>query len=181
MHGANIVQNLKTLTPLAKDMENDKTRFFALHLNSDVEYTFNEYEGSHLSYTGRHISKLVGVTCYNDYEMLVDTGTELYPASEPENPVLLLKPLSEISDEDGVEVAKIFNSKNIKRTPEYIVLNKDNNTWLWFDGEILSDSRVDQQPLQLLEAYDFLRSKSYLLPFGKYTTDQLISMGWAKN
>lgn len=161
-------------------MKDEKARFFAQYIGLEVEYTFNEYEGGNVSYTGRHISKLVGVTCYNDYEMLVDTGTELYYASEPETPMLLLNPLSAISDEDAIEVAKMFDGKEIKYGAGYATLNESANVLLWYDGEIITPGDVCQNSLQLLSSYDFLRSKGYALPFMQYSVEQLVQMGWVK-
>jgi len=44
-------------------------------------------------------------------------------------------------------------------------------------GEVHLTSR---QVIGLYQIPDYLRSKSYLLPFGNYTIDQIKSLGWAK-
>ncbi|HRI34983.1 MAG TPA: hypothetical protein PLD02_14640 [Saprospiraceae bacterium] len=62
---------------------------------------------------------------------------------------LQLTPLSLISDEDAVEVAKMEDSKNINRGYE----------WLSRKGKVLA-----YQPLKDVNAYQYLISKCYAVP-----------------
>lgn len=94
---------------------------------------------------------------------------------------LSLKPLSAITDEDAIEVANIMDIEPVLLTRDefHLRFGKEGDCiGIWFDGEILVDG--EQCPLCVLQAYDHLRSRRYLLPFRQYTTQQLLDMGWAK-
>lgn len=94
---------------------------------------------------------------------------------------LELTPLSDITDEDAIEVANIMDVDPVLLTKDefHLRFGKEGDCiGIWFDGEILIDG--EQCPLFILQVYDFLRSRGYLLPFRNYTTAQLIEMGWVK-
>lgn len=75
---------------------------------------------------------------------------------------LSLKSLSEISDEDAIEVARMFYMKpNGKYSPDWCRKNMNH----------LSELRITA---------DYLRSKSYLLPFRDITVEEILSFGWAR-
>ena len=83
-----------------------------------------------------------------------------------------LKPLSKISDEDAIEVAKIlgyglYKSGMIfygKRFIEYFEKKRTAHGY---------------EIRQIFIAIDYLRSKSYLLPFMDLTIEQILEYGWA--
>jgi hypothetical protein len=85
---------------------------------------------------------------------------------------LELKPLSKISNEDAIEVAKIFGMKED----------------LEFIGKILCTTMFDNSDSETetvlynsnAKAVDYLRSKGYALPFMEYSVDDLISFGWVR-
>jgi len=87
---------------------------------------------------------------------------------------IVLKPLSKITEEDAIKVAEIikargdsFRPNNIKTTIQSIFLERKH---LY--------SVLDHY--YFLCAIDFLRSKSYLLPYMDLSIDDLISYGWVK-
>ena len=88
-----------------------------------------------------------------------------------DNYLLKLKSISEISDEDAIEVAKIYGwikilSDNGNANAMRIYLTKSDN------AAILATNKD-------WEILDFLRSKGYLLPWMGISTEELISRGWA--
>lgn len=99
---------------------------------------------------------------------------------------LELTPLELISDEDAIEVAKIFDIQlpidEVDKSSNAIQVFDElgNKVCIYFDGEIIIEEGAIQQPLALLKSYDFLRSKSYALPFREYSVSQMIDFGWIK-
>ena len=79
---------------------------------------------------------------------------------------LLLKSLSDISDEDAIEVGRLNGSI----TSNNLLVGKALCHWLRIEGTNRDIT---------FEAIDFLRSKGYLLPFNGLSTEELISRGWA--
>lgn len=79
---------------------------------------------------------------------------------------LKLKSLSSISDEDAIEVMAILNglisTESMRINPESLLL-----------------SIVRMDGMASLKTFDFLRKQSYLLPFRNFTTDDILSFGWA--
>jgi hypothetical protein len=86
---------------------------------------------------------------------------------------LFLTPLSSITDEDAIEVARIEyqNVLDINNYSDYacVKIGKDVIGVLLLDHESI--------PLRLS---DFLRSRGYLLPWKQYTVDEILAKGWAK-
>jgi len=87
---------------------------------------------------------------------------------------LLLTPLSAISDEHAVEVAKLVNENAINREHcaiPFQVVREDNRTDVWFgfdcvhiyhNGSILDNKTTGWVNM---DVSDFLRSKSYHVPY----------------
>lgn len=97
---------------------------------------------------------------------------------------LLLKPLSSITDEDVIKVARIISGNVRERIigkDEYRVLVSigEGELGVWFDGELLV-SDAFQNPLLILECYDYLRSKGYALPYNGLSVEKQVSYGWIK-
>ncbi len=89
---------------------------------------------------------------------------------------LILKPLSSITDEHAIECAKIaqdinFTAKDISRFDSHLVVGTSfYHFYLWFDIEdddSIVSFEVEGEPaaFRQFEVIDFLRSKSYCLPF----------------
>lgn len=89
--------------------------------------------------------------------------------------VLLLKPLSAISDEHAIEVANIFDLDEDKRKAtdlaEWIEALFTETAGYYIDGYTGN---------QLLEAIDYLRSKGYALPYLGLSVEQQIEYGWIR-
>lgn len=91
---------------------------------------------------------------------------------------LILKPLSAITDEDALEVAKIVGFENpevYSRTEDYVLIQEkgkpvnNKSVSIWFDGEILADgSERTTYEFSISEGisfvYQYLQSKGYDLP-----------------
>lgn len=86
---------------------------------------------------------------------------------------LILKPLSSVTDEHSIEVAKILGCNEdvsiYDKTKDRIIIHSSEGSFsLWYDGEILSpiDSVLGQGDgyPTLLAAYQFLQYKGYDLP-----------------
>lgn len=97
---------------------------------------------------------------------------------------LELTSLADITDEDAIEVAKIYKS-NVRGygllgaagvvKEEFLRAGKEFCKRL--DGNFWNDFA---NILNMLAAFDFLRSKGYALPWRRYTVEHLISLGWLK-
>ncbi len=89
---------------------------------------------------------------------------------------LLLTPLKNISNEDAIEVAKINIGRLLPEMDERQLLQVAHRQ---LNG--ISNNKYDGQfPIEFINMIDFLRSKSYLLPYKDLSTDDLIAYGWAK-
>lgn len=105
-----------------------------------------------------------------------------------ENGYLELKPLSSITDEHIIECAKIFSgcpNISIQSKGHYqVTCDLDFSGWHGI-FKILYDKPSPIYYTNCINAYhlavfDFLRSKSYALPWRQYSVEQLIEMGWLK-
>lgn len=143
-------------------MENtleNKARFFSLYWRQKVMRckTFN-------ATTGHGLSGL----------MKVDINSETIK----ENWFLELKPLTSISDEDAIEVAKIFGRVKGDSPNEYRKLIN----YFFGDGSLFDRFYlIPELPVYTsLEVIDCLRSKGYALPFVGASVEELINRGWVK-
>lgn len=128
----------------------------------DREAFYMQYFGQFvLTAIDRDINKIgCGVSIYNMSLLLDGTFSNHY---------LELKPLSAITDEDALEVARILDINHSGAV-------EDVKEWL-NDGH--GFSRIKHK-WECLEIFDYLRSLGYLLPFRQFSTQQLLDMGWAK-
>lgn len=126
------------------------------------------------------------------------TIPELKQSRDFKNGWLELKPLSEISDEDAIEVAKICSFCNgegyitYKDTEKICVFDKyednpdRNNVFRIyldeFDIFMLDENgNVFQYDwCRLIEVTDYLRSRGYCLPWMGLSCEKLIEYGWVK-
>lgn len=101
------------------------------------------------------------------------------------NGFLELTPLSQISDEDAIEVAKILGNAENGSSIEWDCGGEsfdfigDYCGTVYYDGEI-DYNENEQVSLLILQAYDYLRSKGYALPFMGLSVEKLIEYGWVK-
>lgn len=145
-----------------KNINENKVRFFALYWGQKVSYSLS-----------------------NEMVFQVSSLTLNYH----EDTYLLLTNLKDITDRDAVDVAKTLDNGslyNIRRTSDCIYLTQ----WpyeiiIYFNGSAIyyldkSTEAEFNNSHGILEAYDFLRSRSYLLPYQNLTTVDLVEYGWAK-
>jgi len=121
-------------------MENtliNKQAFFALYWGQEVIKEHNGYK-----------FKVLGDTIYWD------------------DALLELKPLSEISDEDALEVGKIIGNVFTTQDIELIEMGK----WKLKNNVHLENVRIS----------DYLRSKGYALPYMDLSVEQMVEFGWIK-
>ena len=101
---------------------------------------------------------------------------------------LCLKPLSSITDEDAIEVAKIMGLKDCVvftgEGDERIIVEEIDATgiqcWIWHDGDIFVDNSFTNETISNITpvaAYQFLQSKGYALSYMEYFVEDLVSEG----
>lgn len=136
-----------------------KCRFFAQYLGQDV---FCGYSGVKMKLQAHHCDE-------NFYNKTKDDLSEF---TNP-NPFLELKPLSKITDEDAIEISKIFgwnhysDESKISQVRNFVI-----------DCSNYHSSNISSN--ENFNLIDFLRSKGYALPFMEYSVDELVSFGWVR-
>ena len=95
---------------------------------------------------------------------------------EPRYGIIELINLSQITDEDAIEVGRMHGHEDEENlwTDEYL---------LYVGKRVMSYFPNYTTPVpvkDLLRIADFLRSKGYLLPYHDLSTEELLSRGWAK-
>ena len=86
---------------------------------------------------------------------------------------LELKSLSEITDEEAIEISKIFgwnhysDESKIHQVKNFVI-----------DCSNYHSSNISSN--ENFNLIDFLRSKGYAVPFMEYSVDYLISFGWVQ-
>ena len=110
---------------------------------------------------------------------------------------LELKPLSQISDDDAINVAKLVSpmlfegrGKNgghyIDKSETWWYSVKHNGKTLMvdidLDGYVFEYDEVDEykRPSRSLIGTDYLRSKGYALPYMDLSVEDLVEYGWVK-
>ena len=115
---------------------------------------------------------------------------------------LILKPLSSISDEDAIEVAKIsdvvpdegllverrsrgsvfvyckYNDTAHTNKPENLFVIPANDLAFYCYSDSGKIYNVDAE--RALDMFDLLRSKSYAIPFMGISVEEMIEAGWIK-
>lgn len=89
---------------------------------------------------------------------------------------LELKPLSSISDEDAIEVAKIYFSRDNDESYHTIsngkaLVNRLISDWLQTSSNGF---------LVVIQVADYLRSRSYAIPFMGLSVETMVQYGWVK-
>lgn len=114
----------------------------------------------------------------------VEVGVEGWNLKHPDF-FLKLKPLSAYTEEDAIEVEKIWR-KSDNRIDEYFKGNKNDSIIVgrllikhWGEDEKLNfQNRIDHRTIQHIT--DYLRSKGYAVPWREYSVEDLISSGWVQ-
>lgn len=142
-------------------MENNKKnfeRFVALYIGETMEVTKSSFypirEGNFI---------VIGST----WEYVRNPKLKL---------AVLLTPLSMISDEDAITVAKMHKFTTPNGDEIYAKVGRD----MIFRTYGMFNLPIDPRMCLPLETGDFLRSKGYALPFLDTSVEDLISHGWLK-
>lgn len=93
---------------------------------------------------------------------------EMFPPDEDEAEDIVyleLTPLQNITDEDAIEICKILNEQYSKHTRQALV-------------ESFNEALLDKKFSIPIEMTDFLRSKSYALPYLGLSINEQIEYGW---
>lgn len=88
---------------------------------------------------------------------------------------LELKPLSQISDEDAIEVSKIFGLGHLSGAIKELILSIF-RTSINDSGTTSSTNGIKNW----LHVFDYLRSKGYALHYIDLSVEDLIEYGWIK-
>lgn len=138
----------------------NKARFFAL-------------------YWGQH------VWCSRHYKHS-EVDSDVFHPIHLESPSYLgLKPLSSISDEDAIDVARLTNidfSNNYHRQHEFVEVFI-NEVFIKEDCWIHSNEIISTNDLSFCEIFaieQFLRSRGYALPWMGLSVEEMIAAGWIK-
>jgi len=84
---------------------------------------------------------------------------------------LELKPLSQINDEDAIEVAKIFQWNHLHDTSKIHSVKEVLTTVAFYRQTNINGSNW-------LEVFDYLRSKGYALSWNGITVEEMIEWKW---
>lgn len=178
---------------MENNLEN-KAKFFSQYMGVEVDISETEYYKEQQQY--KHITecKLIGLRVEPKDNFLIMMQTNLRSQNNgylqdngllyftPGICTLKLRPLSSITDEEAIEVAKIefavfqcigFEFKVSRNTKEPI------KVWVFRGNEVVKIIEITTGYLHL-EATDYLRSKGFALPYHDLTVEQLIEYGWIK-
>lgn len=109
------------------------------------------------------------------------------------NVAVSLKPLSEITEEEAMEIALALwpHSEEVgvlllEARIDFKNRTHNSDFTLWFDGEIIPDPDEEGEypdgfgPLFVLFVYDFLRSRGFAIPWWDLSVDDLVEYGWVR-
>ena len=122
---------------------------------------------------------------HNKNPIRYDNPNKLLAGTFERNAYLQLKPLSQISDEEAIELMRLkIESKGVVDIETIEIENKtlDGYTFIvkyknWDDERVGFIFKGHTNPLSF---YDFLRSKGYALPWMDLSVEDLIEYGWVK-
>lgn len=139
----------------------ERVRVFLAHLGCSVIYGYN----------GRERRGVVTGNSATDGLEIFDSRrtTHLHHNVDPILCALLLTPLSKISDEDAIEVARTGRA-NFMTDHAGIHSGKQLVFELW-------DQHPHIRPDRVVEITDYLRPKGYNCGYAQYSPDDLVEMG----
>jgi len=111
------------------------------------------------------------VLCFNDENQYVMGECYYVDGSVDDYIFLELTPLSAITDEDAIEVAKILNETVRNDRYKEVIID-------YFDGHF--ETTNSNRKWQIMHVTDYLRSKSYALPWMGLSVEDLVNYGWVK-
>jgi predicted Ser/Thr protein kinase len=140
---------------------------------TDVKWRFfAQYWGQNLL-GSTHFNNQKAVMFNYDLFGALNTSNGLISATEAFKTYFLwLKPLSKITDEDAIVVAKIFGMKE-----DFEFIGKMLCTTMFDNSDSESETVIFNSNAK---AVDYLRSKGYALPFMEYSVEDLVSFGWVR-
>lgn len=99
-----------------------------------------------------------------------------------EKDYLGLKPLSEITDQQMLEIGVMLRGKPFEEVPTKEQISEVKSSMEGFvfanlNGLVFSDNLKISN---LINLFDYLRSKGYALPFMGLSVEQLVDYGWVK-
>lgn len=160
--------------------QESKARFFAHHMVDGNKFVLNEeayYDESNPKESMGIGVKSIGFEFTFDWCITPNAfryGNGVFPFKFIARSAALLTPLSQITDEDAIEVAKMsFRTLPDSYSQKDIIKL----------GRRLCDSVVSDEASYFSGALccainDFLRSKGYALPYLGLSVDEMVSAGW---
>lgn len=156
---------------LENTLEN-KARFFAQYLNQQVFY--QDRIGNIVSFylSCGNLTKQVWIVSLEDENF---EKNELSCEANINECQLILTPLSHISDEDAIEVSKIFGLGHLSGAIKELILSIF-RTSINDNGTTSSTNGIKNW----IQVFDYLRSKGYALPYMDLSVEDLVEYGWVK-
>ena len=121
---------------------------------------FAQYFGQHVLYFSSDFLRKIDNLTLNSIE---------------DDDFLELKPLSQISDEDAIEVSKIFGLGHLQGAIKELILSIF-RTSINDSGTTSSTNGIKNW----IQVFDYLRSKGYALPYMDLSVEDLVEYGWVK-
>lgn len=112
---------------------------------------------------------------HNKNPIRYDNPNKLLAGTFERNAYLQLKPLSQISDEDAIEVSKIFGLCHLSGAIKELILSIF-RTSINDSGTTSSTNGIKNW----IQVFDYLRSKGYALHYMDLSVEDLIEYGWIK-
>ena len=139
----------------------------------------------------RYFAAHWGQKCYDTYGLLDYINARAFLEHNLYYGHLELIPLSSITDEDAIEVARILTGISINEARVVMSNRMREIRWQHYyvhlfpdlSGSIINTEAKWEEGLdyyRLPKVYDYLRLKGYALPYGNRTVEELIELGWLK-
>lgn len=138
---------------------NNKAKFFALYFGQKFVHTGE----------GRPI-KALG----NEIVMNYENSDKFQLCCYSNQRAVELKPLSEITDEDAVELAKIMG---MQEETEYVFIGKILANNVFDNSDEMSETTIYNMHCQ---ATDYLRLRGYAVQWYDLTVEEQVSRGWVQ-
>ena len=112
---------------------------------------------------------------HNKNPIRYDNPNKLLAGTFERKAYLQLKPLSQISDEDAIDVSKIFGLGHLSGAIKELILSIF-RTSINDSGTTSSTNGIKNW----MQVFDYLRSKGYALPYMGLSVEDLVEYGWIK-